>query len=104
MNAIADTGRTALLVADFYPVVTELDHGSARGVLGRTQELIAAARDSGTMVIFCATAFRPTHVEVSANNKLLATRRNGPAGPQDPRTMPGRAGCPESSSRRPSAP
>jgi len=86
-NPLIPAGRSALLVADFYPVVTELDHGRSRDVLARTNELIALARAKEMPVIFCATTFREGAPEVSTRNMLFAPKKTAAAAPFDPRAQ-----------------
>ena len=67
---------TALLIADFYAdAMGSMPHAVERGVVARTVELQATARDAGMMVCYCATVFRPGYPEISERNKTFSARK-----------------------------
>ena len=71
-----DRDTTALLIADFYAdAMGNLPHAVERGVVARTVELQATARDAGLMVCYCATVFRPGYPEISERNKTFSARK-----------------------------
>ena len=71
-----DRSTTALLIADFYAeVMGTLPHAVERGVVQKTMELQAAAREAGMMVCYCATVFRPGYPEISERNKTFSARK-----------------------------
>lgn len=75
-----NTHHTALLVMDFendivHPEGAFKDFGFAQmvqdnGVLDKTAQLLAAARDSGTLVLYVSVKFRPGYPERPANAPL----------------------------------
>ena len=71
-----DRSTTALLIADFYAeAMGTLPHAVERGVVQKTVELQAAAREAGMMVCYCATVFRPGYPEISQRNKTFSARK-----------------------------
>jgi nicotinamidase-related amidase len=71
-----DRSTTALLIADFYAeAMGTLPHAVERGVVQKTVELQAAAREAGMMVCYCATVFRPGYPEISERNKTFSVRK-----------------------------
>lgn len=71
-----DRSTTALLIADFYAeAMGTLPHAVERGVVQKTVELQAAAREAGMMVCYCATVFRPGYPEISERNKTFSARK-----------------------------
>ena len=71
-----DRSTTALLIADFYAdAMGTLPHAVERGVVQKTMELQAAAREAGMMVCYCATVFRPGYPEISERNKTFSARK-----------------------------
>ena len=71
-----DRSTTALLIADFYAeAMGTLPHSVERGVVQKTVELQAAAREAGMMVCYCATVFRPGYPEISERNKTFSARK-----------------------------
>ncbi len=71
-----DRSTTALLIADFYAdAMGTLAHAVERGVVQKTVELQAAAREAGMMVCYCATVFRPGYPEISERNKTFGARK-----------------------------
>ena len=73
---VLDKSRTALLIADFYEaMMTTIPHAVDRGVVERTVALQKAARDTGVMVCYCATVFRPGYPEIGSRNKTFGQRK-----------------------------
>ena len=71
-----DRSTTTLLIADFYAeAMGTLPHAVERGVVQKTVELQAAAREAGMMVCYCATVFRPGYPEISQRNKTFSARK-----------------------------
>ena len=71
-----DRDHTALLIADFYEaMMTTIPHAVDRGVVEKTAALQRAARESGVMVCYCATVFRPGYPEIGARNKTFGQRK-----------------------------
>lgn len=67
---------TALLIADFYAeMMNTIPHAVERGVVAKTQELQRVARESGIMVCYSATVFRPGYPEISDRNKTFSQRK-----------------------------
>ena len=55
---------TALIIADFYKdMMGTIAHSIERNVLSNTQELQKAARQSGMLICYSATVFRPGYIE-----------------------------------------
>lgn len=68
--------RTALLIADFYAAMMDsIPHAVDREVVAKTAALQRAARDTGVMVCYCATVFRPGYPEIGARNKTFGQRK-----------------------------
>ena len=69
-------GHTALLIADFYAeIMNTLPHSIDRGVVEKAVTVQAAARNTGAMVCYCATVFRPSYPEVGQRNKTFSQRK-----------------------------
>ena len=67
---------TALLIADFYAeMMGTVPHAVERGVVEKTQAVQKAARVAGILLCYCATVFRPGHVEISDRNKTFSQRK-----------------------------
>ena len=67
---------TALLIADFYAeMMSTIPHAVHRGVVEKTRQLQQAARDSGIMVCYSATVFRPGYPEISDRNRTFSQRK-----------------------------
>ena len=81
-----DRAHTALLIADFYAaMMNSLPHATERRVIEKTQSLQRAARDTGILVCYCATVFRPGYIEISDRNKTFSERkRSGQPAVSDP--------------------
>ena len=84
-----NNAATALLIADFYAdAMGNLPHAVERGVVARTVELQAVAREAGLMVCYCATVFRPGYPEISPRNKTFSARKaSGQPAVFDPLTV-----------------
>ena len=68
---------TALIIADFYKdMMGTIAHSIERNVLSNTQELQKAARQSGMLICYSATVFRPGYIEISDRNKTFSQRKN----------------------------
>lgn len=69
--------KSALLILDFQEVVLSnyLSAGDATAVLGKTTELLAAARAAHMNVIHVMVAFRQGHPEISPRNKLFSAAK-----------------------------
>ena len=68
---------TALIIADFYKdMMGTIAHSIERNVLSNTQELQKAARQSGMLICYSATVFRPGYIEISNRNKTFSQRKN----------------------------
>ena len=68
---------TALIIADFYKdMMGTIPHSIERNVLDNTQKLQKAARQSGLLLCYSATGFRPGYIEKSARNKTFSQRKN----------------------------
>ena len=68
---------TALIIADFYKdIMGTIAHSIERNVLSNTQELQKAARQSGMLICYSATVFRPGYIEISDRNKTFSQRKN----------------------------
>ena len=68
---------TALIIADFYKdMMGTIPHSIERNVLGNTQKLQKAARQSGMLICYSATVFRPGYIEISDRNKTFSQRKN----------------------------
>ena len=68
---------TALIIADFYKdMMGTIAHSIERNVLSNTQELQKAARQSGMLICYSATVFRPVYIEISDRNKTFSQRKN----------------------------
>ena len=68
---------TALIIADFYKdMMGTIPHSIERNVLSNTQELQKAARQSGMLICYSATVFRPGYIEISDRNKTFSQRKN----------------------------
>ena len=73
---VLDKSTTALLIADFYAdMMSSIPHAVDRGVVAKTRALQQAARDSGIMVCYSATVFRPGYPEISERNKTFSQRK-----------------------------
>ena len=69
-------GHTALLIADFYTeIMNTLPHSIDRGVVDRAVAVQGAARNTGAMVCYCATVFRPGYPEIGQRNKTFSQRK-----------------------------
>lgn len=67
---------TALLIADFYAeMMNTIPHAVERDVVAKTRELQRVARESGIMVCYSATVFRPGYPEISDRNKTFSQRK-----------------------------
>ena len=67
---------TALIIADFYKdMMGTIPHSIERNVLGNTQKLQKAARQSGMLICYSATVFRPGYIEISDRNKTFSQRK-----------------------------
>ena len=70
-------GRTAVLIADFYTeIMNTLPHSIDRGVVDKAVAIQEAARNSDTMVCYCATVFRSSYPEIGQRNKTFSPRKN----------------------------
>ena len=70
-------GHTALLIADFYTeIMNTLPHSIDRGVVDKAVKVQATARNTGAMVCYCATVFRPSYPEIGQRNKTFNQRKN----------------------------
>ena len=68
---------TALIIADFYKdMMGTIPHSIERNVLDNTQKLQKAARQSGMLICYSATVFRPGYIEISDRNKTFSQRKN----------------------------
>ena len=75
-EVVLDKATTALLIADFYAeMMNSIPHAIDRGVVEKTRALQQAARDSGIMVCYSATVFRPGYPEISDRNKTFSQRK-----------------------------
>ncbi len=75
-DVVLDKASTALLIADFYAeMMSTIPHAVDRGVVEKTRQLQQAARDSGIMVCYSATVFRPGYPEISDRNKTFSQRK-----------------------------
>ena len=75
-EVVLDKATTALLIADFYAeMMNSIPHAIDRGVVEKTRALQQAARDSGIMVCYSATVFRPGYPEISDRNKTFSLRK-----------------------------
>lgn len=84
-NVAIDAKSTALLLIDLQNFIFQgyLPAASAPAVLERTKFLLAAARESGMLVVHVVVSYRPSHLEVSPRNKVFGALRAGrglPAG------------------------
>ena len=71
-----DKNTTALLIADFYAeMMRSLPHAVDRKVVDKTRALQRAARDTGVLVCYSATVFRPGYLEISDRNKTFSQRK-----------------------------
>ena len=79
-------GHTALLIADFYTeIMNTLPHSIDRGVVDKAVTVQKAARNTGAMVCYCATVFRPGYPEIGQRNKTFSQRKlSGHAAVPDP--------------------
>ena len=69
-------GHTALLIADFYTeIMNTLPHSIDRGVVDKAVTVQAAARNTGAMVCYSATVFRPSYPEIGQRNKPFSQRK-----------------------------
>ena len=67
---------TALIIADFYKdMMGTIPHSIERNVLDNTQKLQKAARQSGMLICYSATVFRPGYIEISDRNKTFSQRK-----------------------------
>ena len=68
---------TSLIIADFYKdMMGTIPHSIERNVLDNTQKLQKAARQSGMLICYSATVFRPGYIEISDRNKTFSQRKN----------------------------
>ena len=75
-EVVLNKATTALLIADFYAeMMNSIPHAIDRGVVEKTRALQQAARDSGIMVCYSATVFRPGYPEISDRNKTFSLRK-----------------------------
>ena len=75
-EVVLNKATTALLIADFYAeMMNSIPHAIDRGVVQKTRALQQAARDSGIMVCYSATVFRPGYPEISDRNKTFSLRK-----------------------------
>ena len=75
-EVVLNKATTALLIADFYAeMMNSIPHSIDRGVVEKTRALQQAARDSGIMVCYSATVFRPGYPEISDRNKTFSLRK-----------------------------
>jgi len=81
-----DCRHTALLIADFYAqFMSTLPHAVSRDCVGKTVALREQARESGLLICYSATVFRPNYPEVSERNKIFSERkRSGQPAVPDP--------------------
>jgi nicotinamidase-related amidase len=72
-----DLSKTALLMGDFYAdMMRTLPHAVERKVLEKAQTVLKAARESGILVCYSATVFRPGYPEISERNKTFSQRKH----------------------------
>ncbi|HEY8080304.1 MAG TPA: isochorismatase family cysteine hydrolase [Labilithrix sp.] len=70
--------NTALLVMDMQTGILDMMATDKAPLLGRTSELIAAARKAGALVVYVVLGFRKGHPEIGASSGMFATvRQNG---------------------------
>ena len=70
-------GHTAVLIADFYTeIMNTLPHSIDREVVNRAVLVQKAARNTGAVVCYCATVFRPNYPEIGQRNKTFNQRKN----------------------------
>ena len=81
-----DRENTALLIADFYAEMMDtLAHAVDRGVMEKTKALQQSARQTGLLICYSATVFRPGYIEISDRNKTFSQRkRSGQPAVSDP--------------------
>ncbi|MCE4061072.1 cysteine hydrolase [Pandoraea sputorum] len=75
-----DPTETALLVMDYQHFILQNNVAAERHaeVIGRTAQLLAAARAAKMPVVYVMVGFRPGHPEVSARNRIFsAIKANG---------------------------
>jgi nicotinamidase-related amidase len=76
---------TALLVMDFQAMIVDMLPGGCDELLTRTSELLAAARNAGSLVVYVVVGFRPGMPEISARNKSFsAAKSSGRFAPDNP--------------------
>jgi len=69
-------GHTAILIADFYTeMMNTLPHSLDRGVVDKAAAVQTAAQNTGAMVCYCATVFRPGYPEIGQRNKTFSQRK-----------------------------
>jgi nicotinamidase-related amidase len=73
---VIDVKTTALLAMDFQNFIVDRQGDEKDALLTRAQNLLAAAREAGVLVIYVAVSFRPGYPEISPDNAMFSGIKN----------------------------